>query len=62
MAGCSAMEALQERIAQMKEMLREWLLEDGTVALWAEHTVGKSKCRGGCWRQMTNSLRRSSLA
>ncbi|RVW17197.1 Retrovirus-related Pol polyprotein from transposon 17.6 [Vitis vinifera] len=43
MAGCSAMEALQERIAQMKEMLREWLLEDGTVALWAEHTVGKSK-------------------
>ena len=41
MAGCSAMEALQKRIAQMKEMLGKWLLGDGTVALWAEHTVGE---------------------
>lgn len=41
MASGSAMEALWENIAQMEEMLGEWLREDDTVALWAEYTVTK---------------------
>ena len=39
MVGGSAMEALQERIAQMEEMLGEWTHEDDTMASWAEHTM-----------------------
>ncbi|RVW59333.1 hypothetical protein CK203_091066 [Vitis vinifera] len=41
MAGGSAMEALRERMTQIKEALGEWPREDGTVASWAEHTRGE---------------------
>ena len=35
------MEALRERMTQIKEALGEWPREDGTVASWAEHTRGE---------------------
>ncbi|KAL6343844.1 hypothetical protein AAG906_027615 [Vitis piasezkii] len=41
MAGGSAMEALRERMTQIEEALGEWPREDGTVASWAEHTMGE---------------------
>ncbi|WKA05087.1 hypothetical protein VitviT2T_023072 [Vitis vinifera] len=41
MAGGSAMEALRERMTQIEEALGEWPHEDGTVASWAEHTMGQ---------------------
>ena len=41
MAGGSAMEASRERMTQIEEALGEWPREDGTVASWAEHTMGK---------------------
>ena len=41
MVGDSGMEALQERIAQMKEILGEWPSENGIVASQVEHTVGE---------------------
>ena len=39
MVGGSVMEALQERIARMEEILGEWPHEDDIVASWEEHTV-----------------------
>ena len=41
MAGGSAMEALRERMTQIEEALGEWPREDGTMASWAEHTMGE---------------------
>ena len=53
------MDALCERMTRMEEALGEWQGEEDIVALWAEHTMGESKCRGVCWRPMTISLRRN---
>ena len=41
MASGSAMDALQEMMTRMEEALGEWPCEDGTVASWAEHTMGE---------------------
>ncbi|RVW21233.1 hypothetical protein CK203_114573 [Vitis vinifera] len=41
MAGGSAMEALRERMTQLEEALGEWPRDDGTVASWAENTMGE---------------------
>ncbi|RVW59569.1 hypothetical protein CK203_103309 [Vitis vinifera] len=39
--GGSAMDALRKKMTRMEEPLREWPHEDGTVASWAEHTMGE---------------------
>ena len=41
MVGGSAMEVVREMMAQMEETLGEWPCEDGTMASWAEHTMGE---------------------
>ena len=35
------MDALRKRMTRMEEALGEWLGEEGTMASWAEHTMGK---------------------
>ena len=47
MVGGSAMDALWERMAQMEEALGEWPRENGTVASWAEHTMGEIQVQRG---------------
>ncbi|KAL6319749.1 hypothetical protein AAG906_036807 [Vitis piasezkii] len=49
MAGGSAMEALRERMTQIEEALGEWPREDGTVASWAEHTMGEVQAEERNW-------------
>ena len=45
MAGCSAMEALRERMTQIEEALGEWPREDGTVASRSEERRVGKECR-----------------
>ena len=41
MASGSAMDVLRERMTWMEKALGEWLGEEGTMASWAEHTMGE---------------------
>ena len=41
MAGGSAMDVLRERMTWMEKALGKWPGEEGTMASWAEHTMGE---------------------